>query len=196
MSRTRRDAPAVKTYADHEVIVPAHELSRAVTLTGTDIGPDLAAIERAEQALSELKTEFEGWMKLECDRLDAARQRAKAEGLRRTARDELFHAAHDIKGEAKTFGYPLAAEVADSLCRLIEHTPDPRQIPFKLVDQHVDGIRAIIREDARETSDPVGSAMVTRLRHVTDEFLVHANRRRLGYLDDIIMTTPPTAPRD
>jgi len=196
MSRTRRDAPAVKTYADHEVIVPAHELSRAVTLTGTDIGPDLAAIERAEQALSELKTEFEDWMKLECDRLDAARLRAKAEGIRHAVRDQLFHAAHDIKGEAKTFGYPLAAEVAESLCRLIEHTPDPRSIPFTLVDQHVDGIRAIIREDARESSDPVGSAMVTRLRHVTDEFLVHANRRRLGYLDGIVITPPPLAPRE
>ena len=39
-------------------------------------------------------------------------------------RDELFHAAHDIKGEAATFGYPLVAPAADSLCRLLEHTPE------------------------------------------------------------------------
>ncbi|MGC3956684.1 MAG: Hpt domain-containing protein [Verrucomicrobiota bacterium] len=46
-----------------------------------------------------------------------------------TTRDELFHAAHDIKGDAATFGYPSAAPIAESLCRLIEHTPDLAQDP-------------------------------------------------------------------
>ncbi len=35
-------------------------------------------------------------------------------------REALFRAAHDIKGQAATLGFPLAAAVADSLCRLIE----------------------------------------------------------------------------
>ena len=61
----------------------------------------------------------------------------------------LFHAAHDIKGEAATFGFPWVASLAESLSRLIEHTPDMKRIPLTLVDQHVDAIRAIIRESAR-----------------------------------------------
>ena len=44
----------------------------------------------------------------------------------------LFRAAHDIKGEASTFGFPAVAGVAESLCRLIEHTPDMQRIPLTL----------------------------------------------------------------
>ena len=35
-------------------------------------------------------------------------------------RAALFRAAHDIKGEAATFGYPIAGRIAGSLCRLID----------------------------------------------------------------------------
>ena len=84
----------------------------------------------------------------ECERLDTARHQVKAIGFNKDTRDALFHAAHDIKGEAATFGYPDVAASADSLCRLIEHTPDATRIPIALVDQHVDAIRAIIRESA------------------------------------------------
>ena len=103
-------------------------------------------------------------------------------------------AAHDIKGEAATFGYPLAADVAENLCRLIEHTPDACRVPPALIDQHVDAIRAIIREDAREPGDAVGAALAARLRQVTDEFLVSENRVRPGYLDGIVTTAPPLSP--
>ena len=78
-----------------------------------------------------------------------ARQDVKSKGFSKATRDALFHAAHDIKGEAATFGYPFVAASADSLCRLIEHTPDMNRIPIALVDQHVDAVRAIIRENAR-----------------------------------------------
>lgn len=178
---------SIKTFADHEVIVPEHRLHRVVTTTGRDIGPDLEAIARAEAALQKLSGEFEGWMQSEADRLDAARRTALACGMEKKPLEELFRAAHDIKGEGATFGYPLAAEAADSLCRLLEHAPAPTQIPAELVDQHVDGIRAIVRETAKAVSDPVGMAMVARLREVTDGFLVEANRHRPDYLDGIVM---------
>lgn len=195
MARSRRDAPAIQTFADHEVIVPEHKLNRALTMTGRDIGPDVDAIARAEAALEELATEFPDWMRAECDRLDAARLRIKSDGLGTAARAELFRASHDIKGEAATFGYPLAAEAADSLCRLIEHTPDPARIPLTLVEQHVDGIRAIIREGAKEMSDRVGLAMVARLRQVTDGFLIEANKHRPDYLETVVTAAPPLAPK-
>ena len=41
------------------------------------------------------------------------------------------------------------APAADSLCRLLEHTPDLATIPLAIVDQHVDAVRAIVREYAR-----------------------------------------------
>jgi chemotaxis protein histidine kinase CheA len=52
--------------------------------------------------------------------------------------NDLFRAAHDIKGETATFGYQAVTPVADSLCRLLEHAPDIKRIPLALVQQHVD----------------------------------------------------------
>jgi chemotaxis protein histidine kinase CheA len=133
-------------------------------------------------------------MHLECERLDQARHDIKARGLTQKTQEKLFHAAHDIKGEAATFGFPGAAGAADSLCRLIEHTPDMTRIPLALIDQHVDAVRAIVREYDRPEGGEVARALTKRLRDVTDEFLVRENRHRPDYLEGIL--APPLAPGD
>jgi HPt (histidine-containing phosphotransfer) domain-containing protein len=186
----RKDTPAIATYADYEVITPTNTLRKAVSTEPLLPGEDPVA--RAEQALAELSTEFSAWMEAECERLDKARLVVQRSGFTGAAKEELFHAAHDIKGEAATFGYPAVAAAADSLCRLIEHTPDPTRIPFKLVDQHVDAVRAIIREYARSDAKQLAAELTQRLRQVTDEFLIHENRGRPDYLEMIL--GPPLAP--
>jgi len=175
MSQDRNDRPTVARYADHEVIVPPNRLRKAVT-TAKPAGFD--PIARAEEALGNLAGEFADWMDQEWTKLDEARQLVKAEGFAEETRDALFRCAHDIKGEAATFGFPLVAPPADSLCRLIEHTPDLTQIPLELVDQHVDAIRAIVRENSRTDIEEVARNLTRRLRQVTDEFLRHENRDR------------------
>ena len=77
------------------------------------------------------------------------------------------------------------AAAADSLCRLIEHTPDSTHIPIKLVDQHVDAVRAIYREYARSNAVDLAKRITKRLREVTDEFLLHENRDRPDVLKQI-----------
>ena len=123
------------------------------------------------------------WMESECARLDAARH-AVAAGFTDKTRDELFRAAHDIKGEAATFGFPLIEPVAASLCRLIEHSPDVARIPLMLIDQHVDGIIAIVHRNARGNTERKARELARRLSQVTEESLLHENRHRPGYLDE------------
>ena len=84
--------------------------------------------------------------------------------------------------------------MTESLCRLVEHTPQIQLIPIKLVDQHVDAVRAIIREHARPDLAGVAAALTQRLREVTDEFLKRENRFRPDYLESIF--SPPLAPGD
>jgi HPt (histidine-containing phosphotransfer) domain-containing protein len=181
---TTKEKPSVSTYADHEVITPQNKLRKAVSDKPLLPGEDPVA--RAEQALAELSSEFGSWMDSECERLDAARNGVKKSGFTKTTKEALFHAAHDIKGEAATFGYPAVAAVADSLCRLIEHTPDATHIPIKLLDQHVDAVRAIIREYSRSDAKELSAMLTKRLREVTDEFLIHENRGRPEYLETIM----------
>jgi HPt (histidine-containing phosphotransfer) domain-containing protein len=151
-------------------------------------------VARAEAALGQLADEFPVWMARECERLDRARAAIAAGGFTKANHEELFHAAHDIKGEAATFGFPRAAGVADSLCRLIEHTPDPSCMPLALVEQHVDAVRAIVREYARPDAAEMALVLTRRLREVTDEFLARENSHRPDYLDGIL--APPLAPAD
>jgi HPt (histidine-containing phosphotransfer) domain-containing protein len=183
MARRKDDSPSVATFADHEVITPPHELRKAV---GQATDPTDDPVGRAEAALAELSSEFDGWMEAECTRLETARQTVKREGFTEKTHEKLFHAAHDIKGEAQTFGYPAVAGVANSLCRLLEHTPEISHIPVALVDQHVDAVRAITREYARPDLLDVATQLTKRLREVTDEFLVKENSFRPDYLENIL----------
>jgi hypothetical protein len=190
MSRPRADQPSVATYADHEVISPPHKLRRAIS--SVPASPDDDPVARAEQALAQLACNFSTWMEEEGERLDQARNTAKAAGFTRATRDALFFAAHDIRGDAETLGYPGLAVPAESLCRLIEHTRDMGRIPMSLVDQHVDAVRAIIREGTRPHAEATVAALTGRLRDVTDEFLARENRDRLDELADIL--SPSVAP--
>jgi HPt (histidine-containing phosphotransfer) domain-containing protein len=121
----------------------------------------------------------------ECDRLDKQRRAVLTQGFTKANKEGLFHAAHDIKGEAATFGYPAVAGAADSLCRLIEYTPDATRIPPLLIDQHVDAVRAIYREYERSDAQDLAATLTQRLRDVTDEFLIHENRNRPDVLEQI-----------
>ncbi len=191
MSHPKNDKASVATYADHEIITPPNNLRRVMSAVSAN-DPYEDPVARAEQALAMLASEFSTWMESECQRLDRARHQVKAKGFDKATLEELFLAAHDIKGEAATFGFPWMGALADSLCRLIEHTPDMTRIPFALVDQHVDAVRAIFRESARPDIATIADALGQKLREVTDEFLAHENRERPDYLEGIL--APPLAP--
>ena len=189
MSKGKDSNPSVATYADHEVITPPHELRKVVSAA---LPGDEDPVARAEAALAQLSSEFGAWMNAECERLEAARRTVAAKGFTEKTFDELFRAAHDIKGEAATFGYPALAGVAEILCRLLEHTPEPATIPLTLVDQHVDAVRAIAREYSRPDLPDIARALTGRLREVTDEYLKHENSFRPDYLESIF--APPIVP--
>ena len=120
MVEKRNPPPGIRKFIDHEVIVVPNRLKKAVRIAGAE-EPD--PVSAAEEALEQLSVQFESWMSDECEQLDRARKRVHAEGYTDEARQSLFRAAHDIKGHAATFGFPTAADVAESLCRLIEETP-------------------------------------------------------------------------
>jgi chemotaxis protein histidine kinase CheA len=183
------EMPSVATFADHEVITPPNKLRKALApATRYDDDP----VESAKEALAQLSSEFVGWMFAECERLETARQQVKQLGFTDKTHDELFRASLDIKGEAATFGFPNVTGAAESLCRLLEHTPDKARIPLSLVDQHVDAVRAIAREHTGPHFANVAEALTRRLREVTDEFLRVENSDRPDYLESIF--APPLAP--
>src|SRR5690349_2699946 len=100
------DPAAVLTFADHEIIRPVNKLAKAICRISL---PDDDPIARAEAVMEKLSSEFTDWMAKECDRIDAARSAIKERGFNKNTTAELFHSAHDLRGDAATFGYPLVA---------------------------------------------------------------------------------------
>jgi chemotaxis protein histidine kinase CheA len=192
MATARPAKPDIVTYGDHEIITPdTRNLRRSLRVAEAD-EPD--PVVQAEDALAQISNEFETWMFAECDRLDAARSKVKQDGLSKQTKQELFLAAHDLKGDSGTFGYAEVVPAADSLCRLLEHTPDLAKIPMSIIDQHVDAVRAIVREHGRSDVSAIAAALTGKLRTVTDEFLVRENQHR----PDILRTiqSPTLAPSE
>jgi chemotaxis protein histidine kinase CheA len=185
MTKTPPAPPVVVRFDDHEVITPPNPLEAAVSIAPAGDDP----VARAEAALAQLATEFSHWMDAECERLEQARLRVHAHGLSAPQREALFRAAHDIKGQAATLGFPLAASAAESLCRLIEHSAEPEHLPLALIDQHVHAVRAIIREHDRPLAEALAEQLTRRLRAVTDDFL-----RRHGKDLENMTLSPPIAP--
>jgi len=132
-------------------------------------------------------------MDSECERLDGARREIVDSGFTDANKEALFRAAHDIKGEAATFGYPAVASAAEGLCRLIEHAPDPGRIPGALINQHVDAVRAIYREYGHSDAQKLATALTKRLREVADDFLIKENRDRADVLKQL--KSPSIVPR-
>ncbi|MFC3692053.1 Hpt domain-containing protein [Chenggangzhangella methanolivorans] len=153
------DVPT-ETYADHIILRPPNRLKARVAQR---VDPDerLAdPVRRAEHALTLLENEFDQWMDSEINALEDARRRAS---ITHSTGDfeELYRAAHDIRGQAATLGFPLAGEVADGLCTMIERLAEAS--PQSLVDRHVEAVRAMVREDVRDRDHPLGVALVRRL---------------------------------
>ena len=182
----------VETFADYQVITQPNPLRKLVRRVD-DKDPD-DPVARAEKALASLSGEFKGWMLAECERLSAAHAAIKADGMNAQNREELFRAAHDIKGDAATFGYPTAAAAAESLCRIIEHSPDLVAVPDELIAHHVNAIHAIFREQSRIEAVGMADELSKRLRKLADEYLISVNKDRPEHLEVIL--SPGIAPAD
>jgi HPt (histidine-containing phosphotransfer) domain-containing protein len=192
--KDKSPAPRIETFADHAVITPHNSLKHAIRTTGSRGGaPDNDdPVARAESALAGLSSEFKSWMHAECDRLAAAHTAVIAKGFNTLTRGELFRAAHDIKGDAPTFGFPAAGVAADSLCRLIEHAPDLDAVPAGLIQLHVDAVQAIVREHNTIETAGVADELCRRLRAVAGDYLAEANKDRPEHLD--ALAVPSIAP--
>jgi hypothetical protein len=134
-------------------------------------GIDAKALARAEAALKDLSGQFGQWLQDEVAKLEEAQAAIKARGLTQETIDNLFVRAHDLKGLGATYEFPLVTRIAGSLCRLLDNQAARTGAPMYLVDAHVGAIRAAVRDNIRDTNNPVGLAIATELERVVAERL-------------------------
>jgi HPt (histidine-containing phosphotransfer) domain-containing protein len=184
MAKDKPGPIEIKTFADHHVITQPNPLRKVLRRVAEKDLDDPVA--RAEKALAGLSGEFKNWMSAETDRLSAAHAAILKDGFTDAAREELFRAAHDIKGDAATFGYPSAGAAAESLCRIIEHAPNLNELPSNLIAHHINAIQAIVRERTRLDTVSMASELSRQLRGIADEYLVSVNRDRPEHLEAVL----------
>jgi chemotaxis protein histidine kinase CheA len=192
MAADKQPALKVETFADYQVITPPNPLRAAIRRVAEDDKDDPVA--RAEQALADLSGEFNDWMAIECERLATAHAAIVKNGFTPQLREEFFRAAHDVKGHAATFGYPIAAAAAESLSRIIEHAPSLDQVPTDLLAYHVSAIQAIVREHARIDKLGMADELSRKLRGMADKYLVTVNQDRPEHLEAVL--APSIAPAE
>jgi len=95
-------------------------------------GLDHAAIQRAESAVEDLRDEFAVWIlndvKQLLDARDIYEKQVDVANL-----SNLYRTAHDLKGQASTFDFPLVARVASSLCKLTDDSKLFGELPLTLI---------------------------------------------------------------
>src|SRR6202171_2259287 len=184
MAKNKSPTLQIETFADHQMITQPNPLRKVLRrVLDKDLDDPIA---RAEKPLAGLSGEFKNWMGIEADRLAAAHAAILKDGFTDSSREELFRAAHDIKGDAATFGFPSAGAAAESLCRIIEHAPDLDAVPSNLIAHHINAIQAIVRERTKLDTAVTASALSKQLRGIADAFLTHANRDRPEHLEAVL----------
>jgi len=171
MSENRR-----KETTDELVIAPG-SLRDKVKVTGS--GPvDTGPIERAERALEQLSVAFDSWLKEEVGALTKARDAVREQGMSEETRKELHRAAHDLKGQGETYGYPLITSVCSTLCKLLESALKPDLIPLDIIDHHVDAVRNMMNMKIKTNDHPQSVAVSNKLYDVVIEFANREDKKR------------------
>ena len=136
-------------------------------------GIDMAAMKRAEGAMETLKSQFGDWIASDVRALIEARANY-AKNPDGDARGALLRRAHDIKGQAPTFNFPLIARVAASLSRMIGELPPTAPLSLGLIDAHVNAIQVIHKKGLHDTGDKLAQALCAELDARVDEVLAAA----------------------
>lgn len=151
-----------------EIFMPPNRLKQKV---GEGGGLDLNAVKRAEAAIEDLKDEFSEWITQDVDNLSTAHDAYKADPNMDNL-GTLYRCAHDLKGQATTFEFPLVARVASSLCKMTDEDGDGgKSAPAALLSAHVDAIKVILRQKIMDPSDKMATVLAGELERQVTVFL-------------------------
>jgi CheY-like chemotaxis protein len=105
------------------------------------------AVSAAKASLAELGIDYPAILKADVAQLQTHFSKVQAEGFTEATVKSIFRKAHDLKGQAATFGFDLVTSVSASLCTLLRKVSDhPDQIRTRklalatVVSMHIEAI--------------------------------------------------------
>jgi HPt (histidine-containing phosphotransfer) domain-containing protein len=126
---------------------------------------DPTVLAAAEAKLAELRGAYHGWVEADLGKLAAALRKFK--DAPETAADQLAiieGTAHEIKGQAGTFDYPLLTQIAESLCDMLRGADAITARRIELVEAHIEAIGVVVRGRIQGDGGEIGTELLSRLR--------------------------------
>ncbi|WP_417488163.1 Hpt domain-containing protein [Maricaulis sp.] len=131
---------------------------------------DLHMIQKAEEALKDLRSDFGQWLEEEVVKLEDAAKIVRDKGLNGSEGEELFVRAHDLRGLGTTYEFPIITRLAKSLTKMIDMPEKREKAQTSLALAHVGAIRAALSQNIRDDNDPVAAALASELETQTAAF--------------------------
>ncbi len=148
-----------------KMIRPPNKLSNKVTIGGPG-AVDEAALERAEQVITELSDSYVDWAREDLAKIQKAYEELKS-GSGDDPLDAVFQISHDIKGQGGSFDYALMTIIGDMLCRYIESLGGevtPKSI--EVIELHINALHAVISQELKGEGGPIGNQLLSGLELV------------------------------
>jgi len=136
-------------------------------------GPDPELlIARAEAGIAELKERYISWANADLSSLYNALDAARAHlGNRQDHMGQMHEIAHNMRGQAGTFGYPLIADIGNSLCSFVDSAMKFGDGELEAVELHVQAIHTVISGKVEGQGDKTARQMLDGLSKVSTKIL-------------------------
>jgi hypothetical protein len=149
---------------EYEIIEVPNRLKEKV---GAGAGIPASVLDRAEAEIESLADDYLSVAQLDLitlrDSLRAAERDPEASA---SYLERMYGAAHDMKGQGGSFGYPLVTRIADALCRYLGHPPDPDTVDLAVCAIHVDALHVIIQNDIPGDGGKLGREVLAGIERV------------------------------
>jgi len=117
----------------------------------------------AEAAIAALKDDYKNQLQVDTQRLSSIWAAGDPLDPDTECMEALFSIAHNLKGQAGTFGYDLVTLTAASLCELL-HDGRPGMDKTKAIGQHVSVLNRIVEKNVVGTGGKMGAKVIEALQ--------------------------------
>lgn len=166
--RYRHDGPLAK--GEFVSIEPPDFMKAAIAKGRGEALSDIEA--RAGQALAALGDDYLAKAGEDLRRIEAALAQLSGGAAERQAALERVHRiAHDMRGQAGTFGYDLITTIGSSLCDYIEEAEDPARLDPEALQIHVDSLRAVLKGRVTGDGGKLGRELLAGVQALVEKAL-------------------------
>ena len=146
-----------------EIQVPNKILDKV----GPGVGANAAALERAEGVVQSMKEAYEQRVEQEIQNLVTVYENMQAVGTYDL--DLLHDRAHEIRGEAGTFGYNLVSDIGKLLCQLLSPLEEVDADDEQAIRAHLNAMQTVVSQKIKGSGPEVAQQVVEGLNAIVEK---------------------------